>query len=134
MKVYLASFFNTRSRLLPIRTRLQEMGYEVTSTWLDEPEGSTDKPSLEASQAFAHRDLTQIADSNLLILDTFDETLRGGREVEYGFAMALGIPTVVVGPRRNVFHFLTYQFSSWEEALTFMEDMSKWESLAIRAK
>ena len=43
---------------------------------------------------------------------------RGGRHVEYGIALARGIPVIVVGYRENIFHWLpAVRFvETWEEA------------------
>ena len=68
--------------------------------------------------AYANRDYSEVLQSELLIVDTVDVNDRGGREVEVGLALAFGLGVWVVGPRRNVFHYLVnQQFSTWEETL-----------------
>ena len=118
MRIYLASFFDTRDRLKPIRDSINAMGHEVTGAWIDEPNtvmGLTHKDE----ESMSVRDLRDIDMADLLILDTFDVNPRGGREVEFGYA--LGQPTMrvwQVGPRRNIFHALAgANFDKWEDVL-----------------
>lgn len=118
MKLYLASFFDTRARLRPIRDQIQAMGHTVTGRWIDEQDtvvGLTYEDQLKA----AGRDLNDIDQSDLFILDTLDENPRGGREVEYGYAMANPCMRIwIVGPLRNIFHSCAGQwFVNWEGAL-----------------
>ena len=71
----------------------------------------------------ALRDLAEIRSADLIIVDTFDVTERGGREVEFGFALGRfqGIETWIVGPMRNVFHRLAdLVFDDWAQALEFL--------------
>ena len=127
MKIYLASYFNTRARLLPIRDAIAVMGHRVVSTWLDEGpepnEGKNVLPEEERYGLYALRDYQEIKDCDLLIADTFDVTERGGREVELGYALGKMKQVWVVGPRRNVFHFTVRHFETWENALKELSTM-----------
>lgn len=77
----------------------------------------------EDEAAIAARDVAGIERVDALIVDTRDRSLRGGREVEYGIALALGIPTVRVGPARNVFHHLaSFQCAGFVEALAWIKE------------
>lgn len=120
MKIYIASFFDTRERLRPVRDELWKLGHEVVSTWLDEAA----KPSSMDTEIFykklASKDLAEINSADLLILDTNDLTPRGGREVEYGFALGRfqSKQVWIVGPSRNIFHRLADRhFDTWEDCL-----------------
>ena len=125
MKIYMAGYFNTRQRLYPWRDRIIATGHEVSSSWLHEPREVPDHEydsnkvlTVEEQEVVAVRDLDEIDQSDLVIVDTFDVTPRGGREVEIGYAMALGIPFWIVGPPRNVFHHLAERsFRHWGEVL-----------------
>ena len=127
MKIYVASFFDTRARLAEPVTHLREMGHEVTSRWLQElPSAAYNTASEAYLLGCAVVDLTDIDSSDAFILDTIDETPRGGREVEYGLALSLKLPTFVVGPYRNVFHRLaTAHYASWGEALSFFAQVRR---------
>ena len=127
MNIYVASYFNTRARLYPIVREIRGLGHTVTSSWLDEPRGDrgpdaqtkTSDYTPDELAGFARRDLREIRESDLIIVDTFDETPRGGREVELGYMMhQLGSYSWQVGPRRNVFHYIVDRhFETWEEVL-----------------
>lgn len=120
MRIYIAGFFDTRERLRPIRDSLWRLGHEVLSTWLDEVAPAAEMDEETFSRKLAFRDLAEIRSADLLLVDTFDETPRGGREVEYGFALGRfqGISIWIVGPYRNVFHRLSDRhFKSWDVCL-----------------
>lgn len=121
MTIYLAGVFETRARLRPIRDKLRARGYVVTSSWLDEPDGSTSAPPPEQASSFALRDLQEIEAADLLIVDTFDVAPRGGREFEAGYAWALDREVWRVGPARSVFHHLLSAYATWGEALDELE-------------
>lgn len=123
MKIYIASFFDTRARLIPHARRLEAAGHEITSDWLYEAENAfygtvTDGYRLACGLG----DLQGIKDASLVLLDTIDQTPRGGREVEFGVALGHGIPVIRIGPERNVFHKLVFKsFATWGEALPEIE-------------
>lgn len=124
MKVYIAARFEHRPELRPYRDRLWAMGHQVVSTWLDEvarPEGMTKAVFFKK---LALKDVAEIKSADVLILDTHIPSERGGKEVEYGIALG-GFQHQqiwVVGPQRNVFHFLADQvFDNWQECLAYIE-------------
>ena len=127
-RIYIASFFNTKERLLPERDKLNAAGHEVISSWLKEVPNPTLTPkdygtryATEELIGYAYRDFGEISIADVLIIDTIDETPRGGREVELGFALAHKLFVIRVGPVRNVFHYLVNQaFDSWSEAHEFL--------------
>jgi len=119
LKIYIAGCFESRPRLAQRRNEIEGLGHTVTSSWLDEPDqdGLIVLPSPEACLNYAVRDLGEIRQSELLLIDTLDVNARGGREVELGFALRR-LQTWLVGPRRNVFHYLVDKWcSSWEIVL-----------------
>lgn len=120
--IYIAGFFDTRLRLLLERSTLEAKGFRVRSRWLDEPPVPESLLRASAWPAYALRDLKDIKDTDSFVLDTIDETPRGGREVELGFAMAEGKNLFRIGPARNVFHTLIpFAFSTWAEFYVFLE-------------
>lgn len=112
MKIYIASKFASRHRLRPMKFQLKQMGFEVLSDWMDpNPLDDTldgDYDSIgnhpAASNAIATRDERQVGECDVFVIDTFDQSVTGGREVELGMAIALHKPIYRVGPIRNVFH------------------------------
>lgn len=91
---------------------IERAGIKVTSSWLDEPYA----PNMtmdQCTQAFlrytAKVDLQDIWRSSAVLFFSEDPTIgipRGGRHVEFGYALGLGIPIYVIGPRENIFHYL----------------------------
>jgi hypothetical protein len=128
MNIYIAAVFGAKDRLQPVRQKLTELGYTVTSSWLDEENlknytndtPATDLITPELALEYAQRDMSQVAASDIFAIDTQELAGRGGREVEFGLALSLGLTCHVVGPKPNVFHQLAdAQFKTWEEALEF---------------
>ncbi|MEM6327437.1 MAG: hypothetical protein AAF791_10000 [Bacteroidota bacterium] len=110
--VYLASRYSRNPEMREVRTRLESIGYTVTSRWINGDHQIDDEGlSVEASRAererFAREDLEDLRSASICI--SFSEVprstnSRGGRHVEHGYALALGKRCIVVGPRENVFH------------------------------
>ncbi len=126
MRIYMASYFNTRARLLPWRDQIVRRGHYVCSTWLDEARAGeevsydSNKLSLRQQMEVAMRDLDELDTADVIILDTFDKNPRGGREVEWGYMLNdnRDVHMWLVGPPRNVFHHLAdRQFKHWGEVL-----------------
>lgn len=130
MRIYIAGRFEAQKRLRTARHELQNLGQEVVSSWLDEAPGM---PPVKAER----RDLEDLYKSHLIILDTFDEDDRGGREVEWGVALGLRcyggfgdggdfLPYLwLVGPKRNIFHELADRhFSTWQDCYDFIREGS----------
>lgn len=124
--IYIAGKFSSRQRLRPWRWKLLADGYPVLSRWMvDDADPSSENDSLgdnlEQCQSMAGRDQGELLNAQLFIIDTLDISQTGGREVELGYAMGLGIVTVRVGPIRNVFHTVVDQaFSTWEDLYEWM--------------
>lgn len=118
MKVYIAAPYAARDRIRVMADQVRGMGVEVTSSWLDEQaevnDGTTGAaPELDdrAVSDAARRDLDDVDRSNLLVLLTGAiagerDSKSGGRHVETGYALARGIPVLVVGEPENIFHRL----------------------------
>lgn len=126
VRIYIAAFFDSRPRIREEAQKLDELGHSVVSGWIfGEPTGATYASSTEGYlTCCALRDLREIRTADLLILDTLDVTARSGREVELGYALGCGVPFIVVGPRRNIFHYLAQaQFDSWDEAQKWLSEL-----------
>lgn len=121
MKLYLAGRYRDQAFLRSIREALQRGGREVTSRWLDavEPEDRPDDPDWANGYATkcAERDIEDIEQADSFILYLRDEgSTRGGMYVELGFAISGGLEICLVGPRTNVFTYLSRvnQFDTWD--------------------
>lgn len=154
--IYLAGKYDmSKERLRAVRETLRSMGFVVTSSWLDETAtesfgGSSMPESSDASdakmRANAIRDMREVLDADVFLLDTLDESASGGREVELGLAMATFLGDLslrldgddlelldhehggdyckttlqIVGPKRNIFHHLAhFHYENWDEALAW---------------
>lgn len=123
MKFYLASRYDDRLQLLEIQNRLIAQGHEVTSRWVSGSHELTQGLDQVVEQRrFAEEDLQDIERADVLVLFNNAESLtsvRGGRHVEFGYALASGKVCILVGPRLSVFHYLeyVYQFDCWESFL-----------------
>jgi hypothetical protein len=120
MIAYLGSAFERKEELKGYAKILEELGWELTSSWLDDVT-MIDKGVIEAEpewgRRFAMRDLHDLGKSRLLIVFT-GSAGRGGHQVEMGFALATGIRVVVVGPNVNLFCLLADKhYGGWEEFL-----------------
>jgi len=127
--VYLAARYSRRLELCGYAAELETRGYSVTSRWLlgnHQAENDQLHRGAEAER-FAAEDLADVDDA--LALVSFGEqprttTSRGGRHVEFGYALAKGIPILVVGPREHVFTCLVEQVETWAEVLPWLESLA----------
>lgn len=134
MKIYLAAPYAARDRIKRYSDELTRIGYTVTSSWLDEShpigDGTTGAATgLDDGQVAlqASTDLADIDKADLLVLFTSDtarvgifSAISGGRHIETGYAIAKGLPVLVVGEPENIFHRLgraVTVVSDWHEAV-----------------
>lgn len=117
-KVYLAGRFDRQHEFRRYRDELVDVGIEVTADWLDNhgdaeriASGQEHYSDLELGD-FAASDLHDVRKADLLVAFTESPDIgssSGGRHIETGFALALDMPIIVVGPRENVFHKMTIE-------------------------
>jgi nucleoside 2-deoxyribosyltransferase len=110
--LYVASAYRRRDELRKYAAELQSFGVRVTSRWLSEDLSLNVKLSDvtdDFSRNVAVVDLEDIlaADGMLFFAeDANNQPPRGGRHVEFGYALAEGLQMYVVGDRENIFHYL----------------------------
>lgn len=131
-KVYIAAQYRQKADIDQKKKELEGLGFTVTSTWTEEK----DSPNVSLKEVedrilldYAERDVREIKAADLLVLFTVDPdemTRRGGRHVEFGYAMGQGKQVAIVGPRENIFHHLPEvpRFASWPQ---FVEELSEGE-------
>src|SRR4029077_17405618 len=123
MKIYITSVFESRPRIRPYRDKLWELGHEITASWLDESKKPSGMELLIFWKKLAIKDLSEIRAAECFILDTLEDSPRGGKEAEFGAAVSAVQPKFVylVGPRKNVFHYLVdQQFDTWKECIAYV--------------
>lgn len=131
MRVYLAAPYGAREEVLGLASDLYSRGMTCSSSWLAEtheinPGTEGAAPALSDAQVALHAtdDLVDILSSQALVLFTaayLGVEGGGGRHIETGYAMATGIPVIVVGEPENVFHRMGLPrvelVSDWASAL-----------------
>lgn len=141
MRIYLAARYSRRLELCEYRAVLEGIGVEVTSRWLNgdhqlsdtgTPLGDTGEALVEDGDGpeaarlrakFATEDYEDVLAADLVLAFTQQPRTdkgRGGRHVEYGIALGMAKPTVVIGPRENIFCWLPQiqQHDTWDDFLT----------------
>jgi len=128
VRVYLAGPYRSRDQLRRLAAELTDLGFYVTSRWLEETheinpgtEGAAVALSDEAVAEHAETDLTDIEISEVLVLFTaayVGAEGGGGRHVETGYALARDKRVVIVGEPENVFHRLSgvHRVTDWADA------------------
>lgn len=127
MKLYLAAPYSWKDRIREYRAQLREIGVEVTSNWLDEPHAANvTLAEVQNSQLrhYAEMDLVDIERADGILFFSVDPSIlmaRGGRHVEFGYAMGIGRKLFVVGPKENIFHYQpnVILFETWEAVLLY---------------
>lgn len=104
---------------------MEQAGHSVTSRWLD-------ADSVE-NAATALRDLADVAASDGIILFCEEPrtATRGGRLVEFGFAIALDKVLIAIGETaENIFLYLPaiQRFETWTECLAALAALSRRKS------
>lgn len=110
--VYIAGRYSRRNEFRIVATALRAAGYSVTSRWLYEDKPLTtvmgdDTPEFYKETAYV--DLKDIREADIVLFFSEDPLVgipRGGRHVEFGYALGLGREIHVVGPRENIFHYV----------------------------
>lgn len=126
MRIYIAGRYSRRDEFREVAAILNAAGCLVTSRWLDE-----DKPldmnmgddSEEFYTETSRVDLEDIELANSVLFFSEDPligTPRGGRHVEFGYALAKGKRISVIGPKENVFHY-SPRVSHYSTLTHFME-------------
>ena len=107
-----------------LANELRQMGHEVSTRWLEtnfetDARGRSATAPAEYRAKYAEIDMEDVraADCVINFTEPPDDGGRGGRHVEFGFAVALGKRLIVVGYRENLFHHLPvveFYSSKWD--------------------
>jgi hypothetical protein len=149
MKVYIASMFADKDRIVTRNDDLTRLGITPTARWPYETAPHTCTIKDFPDQYFRETavfDIEDILAADVLVLTVPNDkqmadqpvraNARGGRHFESGFMYGLVLhepwrELVILGPRENVFHFLDgqsvtakyptiKQFDSWEQVLEYL--------------
>jgi hypothetical protein len=124
MKLYLAARYGRRAEMQINAVALERLGHQITARWVRGAHENVEERDC------AIDDVQDIMRADALVAFTEGPDTpsglraRGGRHVEFGFALAQGLRTIVVGPRENVFHHLpgVEQVGSVRELLSLLSD------------
>lgn len=114
MKIYIASRFSRRHECHDVAKFLMGHGHEITSRWVKPdsdhvvPVGMSQQAADDERRRFAMEDIEDViaCDCMVSLMEEPRSNSRGGRHVEFGYALALEKYMVVIGPRETVFHHL----------------------------
>ena len=123
-KIYMAARFSKRHVLQRWQDDLVPMGYKIVSRWSlrgsnhQIPTGLSKRASDAERERFAREDIEDIDKCDCVISLMEEESRnnsRGGRHVEFGYAMGRGKRLIIIGPRETVFHHApnVEHFDTW---------------------
>lgn len=133
MKIYLAARFSRRHECHALGKKLEQFGHEIVSRWTlpdtdhVNPAGMSEQAADKERERFAVEDLEDIDKCDCMVSLMEPEArnnTRGGRHVEFGYAIAKGKELVVIGCQETVFHHLGHValFDDAEQYLCAVED------------
>lgn len=108
---YVASRYTRRDEMRLVADKLRERGHGVTSRWLYEDKPLNTHMGEDTDEFYAttaRHDLEDIDLASHFLFFAEDPkigTPRGGRHVEFGYALARGKQIRVIGPYENIFHY-----------------------------
>ena len=111
-KLYLAARYSRRNEMRSLAATLRCNGFAVTSRWLTEDEPLDHKLGDQTPMFYtetARIDLEDIDKADTILFfaeDPLVGTPRGGRHVEFGYALGTGKRMVCIGGHENIFGFL----------------------------
>ena len=134
-KIYLAAQYSRRNEMKQYRYILHAHNFKVTSRWLDETSSITGNMGDESDSFYAVSaadDLDDIDASSIFVLFSESPLVgipRGGRNVEYGYALKAGKKLFVVGPKENIFHYVgnATHFENFWDLKDYIVDLYRWE-------
>ena len=125
---YLAARFSRYPEMREYADQLEDYGIVVNSRWIrgnHEFHQGTNMRDYDFNQKCALEDLEDIENADMFV--TFVEKpndnhlySRGGRHVEFGYALAAGKEIHVIDGRENVFHYVP-GITVWESWKGFMD-------------
>lgn len=125
MNIYIAARYSRKDEAQDLAHDLVDLGHSIASTWIYQVE---DEMLYEqgpgAAGRFARKDLTEVAACELLVALSEEESNpwgRGGRHVEFGYALGLKKSIIVIGPKENLFHYLP-GITHFATTLEFIDD------------
>jgi hypothetical protein len=121
MKIYLSHNYAAREWLNEhVKPILEAVGYSINARWL---KGFHTDRAEEMQQKYAHEDLMDVIESNIIIFfcDQFGERQGKGKFIELGVALTKSMKVWIVGQscKESVFYFTqgVERFETFEDLL-----------------
>lgn len=142
--IYIAARFSQRPECNALAHALMAQGHTITSRWV-KPDADHVIPTELSAQAedserrrFAMEDCSDVRACDWIVSLQGEPRSggRGGRHVEFGYALALGKRMISIGPRETVFHHLgeVEQFDTVEAFLAWSATTPATPSQRLDAK
>jgi nucleoside 2-deoxyribosyltransferase len=132
MKIYIAARFSKRHEANKLANFLQDLGHTITSRWVRPecdhvmPTGLSEQAEDSERQRYAMEDIEDVNNCDWMIslMEEPRNNSRGGRHIEFGYALALRKKLTIIGKRETVFHHLdeVIQFESIEQFLIHIHE------------
>lgn len=132
MKVYIAARFSRRHECNALAQELKARGCTITSRWVlpdtDHvvPTGMSEQAADSERQRFALEDVEDVkaADWMVSLMEEPRNNSRGGRHVEFGIGLGIGLSMTIIGPKETVFHHLPHieQYETVEEFIASLPE------------
>lgn len=132
MNIYLAARFSKRNILQEWQPALEALGHTIVSRWSMRGSDHIKAPGLSERAAdserlrFATEDIEDIeaCDCVISLMEEPRSNGRGGRHVEFGYALAKGKRLIIVGERETVFHHLPQveHYSNWGDCWDALQE------------
>jgi len=121
MKIYVAACKQDKAQMMA--STLDNNGFDIVSTWVYKVFKRTADYTEEEREAIAVRDTEEVKKADAMVLISDDEYYAGGKFVEAGVALGLGIPILVLGRRENIllWHKDVQLFNTREEVLAELQ-------------
>jgi len=103
-KVYLGGRYRRRESLFELGQYLEKDGFQIMSSWIH-PQHRESTSAL-SDKEHALQDLQDIENSHwcIFLMENPRGDSRGGRHVEFGYALALQKFITIIGPEETIFH------------------------------
>jgi nucleoside 2-deoxyribosyltransferase len=130
LKIYLASRYSRREEMSEYAKALQDLGFEIVSTWVKGDRDILGNP--EKAKEFATQDRYDLLRADIVINFAEPKEVdypRGSRHTEFGMAYERGKVCYVVGIHgielENVFHHLegVLVYESWDVLLRHLQEL-----------
>jgi hypothetical protein len=126
-KAYVAASFAAKADAAAAAKRVEDIGFVCTSRWIVEsPEvGVIEGNDEERKRYFCDMDVSDVLAANILIVLTNVPSTSGGWHTEVGIAIGRMMPIILVGQRRNVFHYhpLVTVVDTVDEAIAALKEI-----------